>query len=524
MAANTEVTSADIARMAGVGRAAVSNWRRRHPDFPQPIGGPANSPTFALDAVERWLTDNGRLTAADGMLRPDPRSRGRSPLAGALASVVPAVTGGIVLDPGCVDGSCLAAVAALGGGRPTYVGQCMDEADAATSRGLLAEAGARATDIVVGEPFDDTLAAYLGRADVVVSNPPPMPLFAAEDAFDRRWEFGPPNRGDAALAWVQVAYSYLKPGGHAALTVPFGAATRASSRRTRAELLRAGVLTHVIALPERSGTAAGPWQIWVLRRPTGRPTHTLRMVDLTGHGPQDIPQTRPAWEAIFLDGALTREVPSIELLDEDVFLVPSAHVVAEVREVAPEYRELAASYRRALRALPDAAPRFGQSRPADLPMVTVADLVRAGALEIRERRADVNAGDVVIPHGGGRLDGITVATGPGDEQRSVTVVRCDPDQIDPYFLACFLRSEANRRQAVGTLGGTFRLDVRRARVPRIPLTEQRRYGDAFRGLTEFAARATEAATAAEEVVRTAVYGLTSGVLAPATARDDVKES
>ncbi|MFD7382570.1 restriction endonuclease subunit M, partial [Streptomyces anulatus] len=57
----TEVTAAGIARLAGVGRAAVSNWRRRHADFPQPVGGTAASPSFALAEVERWLRDQGKL-------------------------------------------------------------------------------------------------------------------------------------------------------------------------------------------------------------------------------------------------------------------------------------------------------------------------------------------------------------------------------------------------------------------------------------------------------------------------------
>ncbi|REE96290.1 N-6 DNA methylase [Thermomonospora umbrina] len=55
------VTAADIARLAGVGRAAVSNWRRRHPDFPQPVGGTATSPLFALTEVEAWLRGQGKL-------------------------------------------------------------------------------------------------------------------------------------------------------------------------------------------------------------------------------------------------------------------------------------------------------------------------------------------------------------------------------------------------------------------------------------------------------------------------------
>ncbi|MFJ5232477.1 N-6 DNA methylase [Kitasatospora sp. NPDC088391] len=56
-----EVTAAEIARLAGVGRAAVSNWRRRHPDFPPPAGGSETSPTFRLDQVEQWLRAQGKL-------------------------------------------------------------------------------------------------------------------------------------------------------------------------------------------------------------------------------------------------------------------------------------------------------------------------------------------------------------------------------------------------------------------------------------------------------------------------------
>ncbi|MEV7754213.1 N-6 DNA methylase [Streptomyces griseofuscus] len=57
----TEVTAAGIARLAGVGRAAVSNWRRRHADFPKPVGGTETSPSFALAEVEGWLRKQGKL-------------------------------------------------------------------------------------------------------------------------------------------------------------------------------------------------------------------------------------------------------------------------------------------------------------------------------------------------------------------------------------------------------------------------------------------------------------------------------
>ncbi len=68
MAADTTVSTGDIARLGHVGRAAVSNWRRRHDDFPAPVSGSVASPRFALADIEAWLRRNGkryRLSAAD---------------------------------------------------------------------------------------------------------------------------------------------------------------------------------------------------------------------------------------------------------------------------------------------------------------------------------------------------------------------------------------------------------------------------------------------------------------------------
>ncbi|WP_435243736.1 HsdM family class I SAM-dependent methyltransferase [Streptomyces cucumeris] len=52
---------AGIARLAGVGRAAVSNWRRRHSDFPDPVGGTDASPLFSLTDAESWLLRHGKI-------------------------------------------------------------------------------------------------------------------------------------------------------------------------------------------------------------------------------------------------------------------------------------------------------------------------------------------------------------------------------------------------------------------------------------------------------------------------------
>ncbi|MFF0560724.1 hypothetical protein [Streptomyces sp. NPDC004266] len=45
------VLLAEVGRIAGVGRAAVVDWRRRHPDFPAPAAGTAVHPEFDRRAV-----------------------------------------------------------------------------------------------------------------------------------------------------------------------------------------------------------------------------------------------------------------------------------------------------------------------------------------------------------------------------------------------------------------------------------------------------------------------------------------
>ncbi len=86
------VSAVEIARLAGVGRAAVSNWRRRHPDFPRPVGGTETSPAFSLTEVEAWLRAQGKI--AEVPLRERVRQqleRLRHPADSPAAPLVPAL-------------------------------------------------------------------------------------------------------------------------------------------------------------------------------------------------------------------------------------------------------------------------------------------------------------------------------------------------------------------------------------------------------------------------------------------------
>ena len=53
------VSPSDVAVLANVTRAAVSNWRKRRHDFPLPIGGTTANPLFSRSEIEDWLNRNG---------------------------------------------------------------------------------------------------------------------------------------------------------------------------------------------------------------------------------------------------------------------------------------------------------------------------------------------------------------------------------------------------------------------------------------------------------------------------------
>jgi type I restriction enzyme M protein len=49
------LTLTEIARLAGVNRSAVANWRDRHPDFPKPISMPESGPIYDRAEIKTWL-------------------------------------------------------------------------------------------------------------------------------------------------------------------------------------------------------------------------------------------------------------------------------------------------------------------------------------------------------------------------------------------------------------------------------------------------------------------------------------
>lgn len=68
---NSLLSPSDVADLAGVSRPVVSNWRKRHSDFPSAVAGTEAKPLFARDAVVGWLRQRGHkvdVQSAGGQL------------------------------------------------------------------------------------------------------------------------------------------------------------------------------------------------------------------------------------------------------------------------------------------------------------------------------------------------------------------------------------------------------------------------------------------------------------------------
>lgn len=566
------MTAAAIARRAGVGRAAVSNWRKRYTEFPKPVVDGA-SPVFSWAEVESWLVATGKgdqlVTAGRtitgtqslgdgpfaGSVAGPPRGRvrvdltPRQLLARVLASLLPRLTDSgrfsgadheadevfdvelpTVLDPACGAATLLAAVADRFGDHVELLGQELDEYTAALGRQKLRDHPLNPQYAILNG--DSLRSARLpeGRSpvDAVVCVVPRTANQwpAAELAADPRWRFGTPDPGDGELAWVQHAVAMLREHGEAVVAVSPLTGVRPSGRRVRAALVRSGVLRAVVALPAGIGPSdsissgseqvAESMQVWVLRRDGEHPA-TVRMVDLTAVvAPADVPQEHTQWRELLGPSTTpaARSVSRMDLLDGDTALTPSRYLPdggsAGTEELVRVNDRLRGLYAAVGAGLPRPAAASGRSRQVH---VTLGELERSGALRILSRDATPRAGDLLFRTLG--RDPV-VASGTSDDDRGVAqVVEIDPARLDAHFVALFVRADANAVPVANTHGALSRDDLRRCRIPRLPLPEQQDYGTAYRQLTDTRYALLALATAAGRVLDQNIHGLITGALDPA---------
>ncbi|MGW4200850.1 N-6 DNA methylase [Streptomyces sp. NPDC004726] len=529
---------------------------------------------------------------------------GPAALMAAIAAPGPDST---VLDPAAGAGTLLRAVehsAAL------YAQDADPDLTALTALRLAlhsdATVRARSGDTLRADAFPEV------SADAVLCHPPfnERNWGHEELGYDPRWEYGFPARTESELAWVQHALARLRPGGTAVLLMPPAAASRRSGRRIRAGLLRRGALRAVIALPAGAAPPYGiPLHLWVLRKPDAArpPSPELLFVDAADLAGSGGGRDRLDWQAVHnavldawkssdrADGAapdrkgdketggagdrkgadgrtdggraaagdragVSRTVPVIELLDDDVDLAPARHVPpAAAGQDAGELLRVRERLTDTLRLTAELTPApavTGQAPP--WPMTTVGELARAGALVIRPGTASASpgssqgavltehdvltasppsgalpegfdgddrpdeelvrteTGDVVVPvlGGGSVVRVVDEATAGAALGRNLQLLRPDPKALDPWFLAGFLRGTARTRQASSYASTATRLDVRRLQLPRVPMTDQRSYGERFRALASFEDTLRLAGRLGEQLVQGLYDGLTDGTVRP----------
>ncbi|MER7672883.1 N-6 DNA methylase [Kitasatospora sp. NPDC096128] len=371
----------------------------------------------------------------------------------------------------------------------------------------------------------------------------------SELATDARWLFGQPPRTEPELAWVQHAVAALAPDGTAVLLLPPAIAARRAGRRIRSALLRSGALRAVIALPPGSAPPHGVGlHLWVLSRPSDDPAGSVvRLVDTVGRAGAPSPgQPSIDWpvlrstvlESLRNDRAAAGvSVPVIDLLDDQVDLTPARHVPAADSAVTTNLRQSWTRFDLRLdeaRDLGRVLSKLAPTQEAAGTSTSVGELELAGALELHSGQA---LPEHLLHRGDRPADGVPVVTVPdlgnpegtrhwlpaaetedGERTSSLTVtssqdvvvvgslrafdawvdvdaptvlgpqlhlIRVDPTVLDPWFLAGCLRSPANARQAGTHASTSSRVDVRRLQVPRLPLEEQRTYGETYRRLAAF---------------------------------------
>ncbi|MDX2291047.1 MULTISPECIES: N-6 DNA methylase [Streptomyces] len=540
-------TAAELAPGAALLRAAV--------ELAGELGGPRQCFEFLLG---RHLDANPRQYT----LTPPPLAELMATLAAAATADAGDPPATVFLDPASGTGGLLRAAA-----RPAEL--AVQDADPELAA-LSALRLALHSDAAIRSAAGDTLRADAFpalRADTVLTHPPFNERAWGHDelAYDPRWEYGFPARTESELAWVQHALARLRDGGTAVLLMPPAVASRRSGRRIRADLLRRGALRAVVALPAGAAPPYGiPLHLWVLVRPAAdrRPPAETLFVDTAGlvpdAGRDKLPWTAlqnavlDAWAGRAADDTLARAVPVIDLLDDEVDLAPARYLTApaaggSAAELAAVRERLDATLVRT-RAL---APAPEPSRPAPRPLTTVGELARTGALQLRTggqgtavagrevpvltehdvltgaapsgtlpEAADgqtedpvlVREGDVVVPvlGGGPAARVVDAATAGAALGRSLQLLRPDPDALDPWFLAGFLRGTANNRQASSFASTATRLDVRRLQLPRLPLADQRRHGVQYRALADFEEALRLAARLGEQLVQGLYDGLADG--------------
>ncbi|WPP33154.1 N-6 DNA methylase [Streptomyces sp. CL7] len=541
---NPLVTGSEIARLARVTRAAVSNWRRRYDDFPSPAGGGANSPLFDLAEVQAWLNKQrkGQDLSDEVQLWQVLRGVYGDEILGGLADVAQILAAPEGRKPAALPEQAVDVARRLAEERSAtevvsdLAERFTDSVRRAGSDQVTSARLVRAVRHFVGDLASDAVlfdpACGIGTLLLAIGSGPKVRRYGQES--DSRSARFAQLRGDvAAETHIDVKQGDSLRSDHwpdlkADLVVCDPPVSDADWGRedllldprwelgtpSRAEGELAW-LQHAYAHTGPGGRVIMVMPASVAYRKAGRriraelvrrgiltqitalPPGTAVAHALPVHlwhlrrprTPDDAATTVRMVDLTSNapDGPLeaspeqVTDVAQIDLLDDLVDLTPGRYVEESHRDYGAEYESLRQELAEQVHRLAELLPSLVSSEST------------------------------------GALDGPSVSV--ADLIRAGLVEFADPepvstsDQLDTDFLQGFLHSTANSRRSTSS-SGTFRLDSKGARIPQMDIDAQRRYGSAFRALREFEERSRRVAELSRQIAALAQDGLSNGALRP----------
>ncbi|GAB2742262.1 N-6 DNA methylase [Sinomonas soli] len=485
-----------------------------------------------------------------------------APLVALLAAAAESIPGP-VHDPAAGSGRLLLATGSRGERRVALTGQDVNEVACAQANQRALVTGHNEMSVRLGDSFHTDNFGH-GIAQVVVVDPPyGMSYHDHESLYlDPRLAYGQPPKSSMDTAWLQLALSYLGPGGRAfVLQSPGSAFQSGPTGRIRAAMLKDGVVEAVVALP--GGLASNtqiPLNLWVLSRPheSADPSRVL-LVDQSQGKEIDIDGVASALK----EWRERRTVPEdmtagafevAEILSDDGTLSPqrwtaSARDTPETEDILMNVERLraAAAAVEPLAKLTSGAVVAGTQVPK---MISVSDLAKAGKLALlkaneRIREEDYSSegtpvvsgswvrgaedeprrislgvlkhdpvitepGDVLVQNTGGLAARVDTVGGQVLLSPNFQLLRLNGNVMRPDYLAEFLVTASNQRQSLGTT--IQRIRVQDLKIPLLPLAEQARVTERITESRRLQSAARALLEAASTVRDSLVEGIATGVI------------
>ncbi|MDN6601036.1 MAG: N-6 DNA methylase [Corynebacterium flavescens] len=595
-----KISTTEIAELAGVSTAAVSQWRRRHRgSFPQPLSSIGRSILFDRAEVLAWLENHGRpvtlvkspYEALVGLVEPGEYSstlryfaayasvetldelpalvrerverllaqpgfsqafealtqdfdvaallqESESPISlqmdrsgisspesmnRLIAELAPS-TPSRVLDLACGNGGTLQAVNARFPDAELFGNDLSDEA--------LAQAQSRAIsgkwEAHTHWENHDAFEPYALPADSFdfVCSAPPFSVPVAKDRLEmhsERWPYGVPGRNDDTK-WLQVAHRCLKPGGVGVINVFKSALDPRNHGSALAPMLADGSILAVIGLPVYFlPTTAMPSALVVFTKnprpvsesilfvevPNAEEGKNRHVEDLDTEEVLRVYAEHMAGRTIS-PSATAVQVPRLEVVAARKPLLASYWVAAHNEPDAAELKSELTSAQSAIQPVSPVEEALAQlhfsaeERPATLPLSKFP-----GVKQIPRATSEVCLrGDIAVSPDWAR---VCVKDGEHPGSRGDSLIRCDSEVLDPWFLASIIDAVL-RTPFAPHVSNFVRFDLQLVDVPTFNITQQRQLGTLYRELRQKQHAAEQQAKRWAELNKTVATAIASGAV------------